>query len=115
MKKIVVVKTFVQDLLLLIDKGESVDLDRIREEVYNGTLVQFLKDFSKEYFKKYDMPLHYFKEEESSYINSVFNDYVYGYDRREDRKLGISNNGLVLLALYGVELVRELGKNEEIK
>ncbi len=114
MKKIVVVKSLVQDLLLLIDNGETVELDKIREVVYDGKLVSFLKDLSIEYFRQYEMPLQYFKDGETNYINSVFNDIVYAYDGREKRKLGISNNGLVLLALYGVEIIRELDKNEEI-
>lgn len=114
MKKIVVVKSLIQDLLILIDKGETVEVDKIKEEVYNGTLVAFLKDFSKEYSNKYEMPLHYFKDAETSYINSVFSDYVEGYSGREERKLGVSKNGLVLMVLYGVEMIREMDKNEEI-
>jgi hypothetical protein len=114
MKKIVVMNSFVQDLLLLIDKGESVEINTIREVVYNGTLVPFLKVFSKEHFKKYEMQLFYFKEAEINYLNKVFEDNVYAFQGREDRKLGISNNGLVLLVFYGVELIRELEKDEEI-
>jgi hypothetical protein len=112
LNKKVLVHSFLQDLLILIDKGEVADFETIKEVVNNGTLVPFLKVFSSEYAKKYEMLTFYFKEEEVEYINKAFIDYVYAYNGREDRKLGISKNGLVLLVSYGIELVRELEKGD---
>ncbi|NLP59399.1 hypothetical protein [Lutibacter sp. B1] len=83
----------------LVDEGETLDLNETHEKIRNKTLFKWLKE---KFPEKLDISLY--TEEELNAIESFFESISVAVD--EDRKMGITKNGLCLLVAYCLEALQ---------
>jgi hypothetical protein len=107
MRKITTIQSFIHECLFLIDKGESYTIDEIYKHIENKDLVDWLEQvYPFKSDKGIDLSL--FKREHRSFIHDEYESFLGGYYGKHERKWGISNNGLVLLVAWGIDISRNI-------
>lgn len=111
--KITVLKLFAQECAMLVDQGEIIPVQEIKDEIEKGDIVNWIKN---KYMtdKGFFIGTNSFSESDIEFVNKEYHDILLGYYDDEYRKWGIKNNGLNLLVSWGIELIRETEKEERI-
>lgn len=95
---------------MLIDQGEQVSIETVRQAAQNGALVDFLLS---EYGKRITMNISS-PDERKAQVNRLFQVQSEAYDGDEGRKLGVFKNGLNLVVVFAAELLYHTKMIDEI-
>lgn len=89
----------------LVDDGQKESVKDIVDHMFNGDLVEYLRDKYKENIdlSSFNSSGPYSIKE----INKAYSDFAGYISGNERRKWGISNNGLCLIVSTGIDLLRD--------
>lgn len=105
MRKITAAAHLIFELSALLDKGESVPVQTIRDHISNRDVIECLEQlYPREGENALDLSM--FQEVDRNYIHDQLESYLCGYT--DGRKWGITENGLCLLITWLTEIMMDV-------
>jgi hypothetical protein len=106
MRKINAITTFVLEINSIIDKGKNVSIDEVNSHIENMGIVEWIENKFPFYENGVDFSL--FGDKEKEFVTKEYESIWLAYNGQEQRKWGITNNGLCLLVAWGIEIMRSV-------
>lgn len=111
MRKITTITCFIQEISVLLDRGNSYSIEEVEKHIEDKDIVDWIeREFP---FENNGIDFSLFKQENRDYLHDEYESILGGYRGQERRKWGIENNGLCLLISWGIEIIRNIEDHSE--